>query len=85
MKPLFALPIILLMGIIYPGNPYKPIPIIASPAAPNVTLVEVQPRNDDGDIVYLTCAPQSGGGSISALLSVWCKVKNNESKHGKNS
>lgn len=80
MKPLFALPVFLVMGIIYPGSNHQPVSVNKTPASPNITLVEVQPRNANGDIVYLTCAPPNGAGSISALLSVWCKVKNNESK-----
>lgn len=52
-------------------------PAAGNNAAPNFEVLDVQPASN-GDVVYLTCAPRSSKGSISALLSVWFKIKNKE-------
>lgn len=49
-------------------------------AVPAVVLQDVRPTNNNGDIVYLTCAPDSKDGALSGLLSAWFKIKNNEGK-----
>lgn len=47
---------------------------------PVISVLEVQPVNSNGDVVYLACAPKTAGGNTGALVSVWFNIKNNEGK-----
>ncbi len=49
-------------------------------AAPSMDLVDIQPVNSSGDVVYLACAPRTSHDKATAQLSVWFKIKNKEAK-----
>lgn len=49
-------------------------------AKPNVSVVDLQPVNAAGDVVYMTCAPKTSGGKTSAQLSIRVDLKNSETK-----
>jgi Bacterial tandem repeat domain 1/Peptidase family M23 len=80
MKALFGIPVLLLGTLFFLQQSRSKSEPIKSSGIPDISVVDVQPINSSGDVVYLTCAPETAGGNNSALLSVYFKIKNNEGK-----
>ncbi len=80
MKTFFGIPVLLLGTLFLLQQNGNKSSTVKTPGIPAISVVDVQPINSSGDVVYLTCAPKTAGGNNSALLSVYFKIKNNEGK-----
>ncbi|HEX7844557.1 MAG TPA: peptidoglycan DD-metalloendopeptidase family protein, partial [Chitinophagaceae bacterium] len=49
-------------------------------AAPNLSLVTIDPSNTGGDVIFLTTAPISSKDVTEGLISILAEIKNNEAK-----
>lgn len=82
MRHLPLIPLLLLPFITKTGNPFSKVEITTSPAgsAPAIDVVDIQPADVSGNVYFMTCAAKTSGDKPTAQLSVWFKIKNNESK-----